>query len=469
VECGWRNNGWVFLEPKDVLAKLSFDASAHLAKKRDKWTNRVIVFGDQEAEILRGEQMVESIGDVEQRISNRLQLLREADAAWRVLQKLEAQYVSETLGIDGVGERGIGSGFVQLRIAKLDDATEKADQNQLQVTAQVNVQYIWGPDFLSFQPLKRQLIQGVTGVGKTTLLKRIAYQWAKKVLWRDLFDVVVFLRLRDVPETKQETLEQLMSCCRTDLSEESIKLFCQWCRKNSGRVLWLLDEWDEVDVRDGLLLERIRSNNESGVEFLLAASRNECTSGFSDIDRKLVVQGFSSNGVREFVQLFFDEWDPRKSALNVALCLKRNALVPRDIRKLIPGHVNSLDRSIDQRADQLRRLLQSSPWLLEVCKNPSILAQVCSIVPKMSAAMRKSDIYRILIGTKLEKFVISQRRALGALAWKSFRRWTTKERLTMSMDEIEDLGENFELSGLLHTVGIVNGNGVEKSFVELWK
>ena len=53
------------------------------------------------------------------------------------------------------------------------------------------------------------MIQGEAGAGKTTLLKRLAFEWARLKLWRDRFDVVIFIRLRDIPKGKRETFEQV--------------------------------------------------------------------------------------------------------------------------------------------------------------------------------------------------------------------------------------------------------------------
>jgi ankyrin repeat protein len=359
------------------------------------------------------------------RVQERLLQLRGANAVWKVRSELEKHY--STFRVDGFGgewsERSVGLKCVDLQaVFPLDQESD--------VTLRAATMWMDGH-------LRQMVLSGVTP------LKRMAFEWAEQGLWRDRFDVVVFLDLRQVPEAKRGALEDLLSCF--DLNNDAVLLLHRWCVRNAGRVLWMLDGWNEINIASGTVLDRIRANDESGVKCLLAGSGRRDVSLFNTIDRELTVRGFSDDGVKEFIRRFFVELDPMSAILS---------LVPSSDLNDKNSMKTGAERSIHPDAERLRRCLQSASWLREACKTPRLLSLVCTIMHKLDESLLKTDIYRFVVDEELNQYATQEeisklRSALGLLAWKSF---LAKEHV-VSKTEFDEFGVGCDLTGLLQKVG----------------
>ncbi len=97
---------------------------------------------------------------------------------------------------------------------------------------------------------KRILIRGRAGVGKTTLSKKIVYEYTQKGQWRDRFDYVLWIPLRALKGRQDCDLEKLFyeTYFQHHLKGRSLAktLLAQIKGPAKERTLFILDGWDEV-------------------------------------------------------------------------------------------------------------------------------------------------------------------------------------------------------------------------------
>lgn len=109
------------------------------------------------------------------------------------------------------------------------------------------------------RPPKRILIRGRAGVGKTTLCKKIVYEFTQKGMWRDLFRRVLWLPLRNLKGRGQRggyTFENLfVDEYFPHHPERNTLANALWGAIHDGKTLFILDGLDEVsrDLHDGML------------------------------------------------------------------------------------------------------------------------------------------------------------------------------------------------------------------------
>ena len=107
------------------------------------------------------------------------------------------------------------------------------------------------------------LIEGAPGIGKSLLLKEIAYRWGEKQVLQK-FRLVLFVCLRD-PAVQQMSLivDLLQSFCKRDRRSTKIASACSdYLSENNGEDLALLldgyDEYPEMLQRDSLIADILK-------------------------------------------------------------------------------------------------------------------------------------------------------------------------------------------------------------------
>ena len=70
-------------------------------------------------------------------------------------------------------------------------------------------------DDRNHKPVKRVMVLGRAGIGKSTFCQKIAYDWALGTLFKEKFDVVFHLKLRDLNAWVQQTQNRLTDITRS--------------------------------------------------------------------------------------------------------------------------------------------------------------------------------------------------------------------------------------------------------------
>ena len=169
--------------------------------------------------------------------------------------------------------------------------------------------------------LKKVLIRGKAGVGKSTLVKRIANEWAAGGLWKDVFNHVFVITLREQLQDTKWTLKQML-LDRLPLSPvEKEAAFEEICR-NSKRLLILGDGLDEISYhhtstslasdRDALidlslLLSSILGNTMLPGATVVMTTRPNYLLQMKAFDRTVELYGFPRDSIMKYVSMFSAE------------------------------------------------------------------------------------------------------------------------------------------------------------------
>ncbi|KAK3805984.1 MAG: armadillo-type protein [Linnemannia gamsii] len=160
---------------------------------------------------------------------------------------------------------------------------------------------------------KRILVQGRAGIGKTTLCKKLAHEH-QNGLWKDRFDAVLWLPLRQLRGSTSRTLESLLrekffDTQQLDQEQEELARTLT-VRAEEGKVLFVLDGLDEVatdaQCEGNSLIPLLRTL--LGQHYVVITSRplglNKLL--LPQIDLELETVEFSQQNVKDFVVKILD-------------------------------------------------------------------------------------------------------------------------------------------------------------------
>jgi len=102
------------------------------------------------------------------------------------------------------------------------------------------------------------LVEGLPGIGKSTLLHEISYKWSTKQLLQS-FKLVILVQLCNPAVQQISILSDLLElCCHQDQTDANIITACSdYFLQNGGKdLLFLFDDFDqfpENQLKDGLI------------------------------------------------------------------------------------------------------------------------------------------------------------------------------------------------------------------------
>ena len=153
------------------------------------------------------------------------------------------------------------------------------------------------------------LIEGISGIGKTTLAWQLCHMWAKDELdsLKD-YDLVILVHLRKRRAQKATKLEHLLPYYDTTTNTEDIKAAI-----GSGEgVLIVCDGFDELphDQQGSNFSVRLFSCELLPKATVIVTTRPSASADFKriidqNIHRELEIKGFTEKGIMEFAESIF--------------------------------------------------------------------------------------------------------------------------------------------------------------------
>ena len=168
---------------------------------------------------------------------------------------------------------------------------------------------------------KKVLILGKAGIGKTTLIKQMAKQWAEKALWKDDVDYLFVITLRQLRPGEKLTLGDLL-LGGLPLTEDEKTTALLTLRENSQRVILVLEGMDEATYFESVTeLERdynkkidlntllssiIGDTMLPGAKVILTSRPNNNVPS-NACHRTVELYGFSQESIEQYIHKFCGE------------------------------------------------------------------------------------------------------------------------------------------------------------------
>ena len=164
------------------------------------------------------------------------------------------------------------------------------------------------------------LILGKAGIGKTTLIKQIAKQWAKKELWNDVIEYLFVITLRELDQDRKWTLGNLL-LEGLQLTEEEKTAALEHLRENPSNVMIVEEGLDECNYQDeeGLkrddtketelnsILSSVLNNGMLPGAKVIITSRPNDNIPSAACDRTVELYGFPQESIKKYIHEFSRE------------------------------------------------------------------------------------------------------------------------------------------------------------------
>ena len=155
------------------------------------------------------------------------------------------------------------------------------------------------------------LIEGEPGMGKTTYCQKLVYDWASKQSceWDESFprvDVLLLLRCRGIKSTLFDAIEDQI--LPEEIEQEEKKMFFQFLKENSSKVLLVLDGLDEADPQKLEMYLTLIQGEELPGCYIVLTSRHEAGKKVRPYtDSLLEIVGFTTTDAECFIRKYFQQ------------------------------------------------------------------------------------------------------------------------------------------------------------------
>ena len=179
------------------------------------------------------------------------------------------------------------------------------------------------------QIIRKVLIEGGAGIGKTTFCISVSEDWANEKLFQE-FEVLLFLPLHQKKITAASSLSELIEILQ---GAENV-FVVDYIKKRKGEgVLIIADGWDELGAAEcspGTFLQDLLFGDVLNLASIIVTSRPShsdwlCASGC--IDRLLSIRGFDDANIGQYIRLDFTN-DQQKSD-NILETIECNPLIKK--------------------------------------------------------------------------------------------------------------------------------------------
>ena len=172
--------------------------------------------------------------------------------------------------------------------------------------------------------LKFVLVEGVPGIGKSTLAKEICQRWSTNPTADNhlkQFSLVILVKLRNIqhPTTLFDLLPKDFNTNMKEIEQQLNKTYGQ-------NVLWILDGFDELPYnqrQEGSLYCRLIEGDILEKSTVLVTSRSTATGALvqfiesnKSIAKRIMIVGFNSSRIKEYVKEYFKDKPDRLPSFN---------------------------------------------------------------------------------------------------------------------------------------------------------
>ncbi|MBS4168377.1 ankyrin repeat domain-containing protein [Parachlamydia sp. AcF125] len=176
---------------------------------------------------------------------------------------------------------------------------------------------------------KRIYLQGAAGIGKSTLCHYIAYRWAKKDLWHDLFACLFWIPLRNLtlrkyPADKEYTPADLIAKEYIGKIDRSVIVACINNAAFRAKTLLVLDGYDELSSEaqaNTSLAKAFQKLKELFPHILITSRPGSCSFNRSC---ELELLGFDKEGVDRYIDKFFKQSQAKEKKAKLHRLLKNS-------------------------------------------------------------------------------------------------------------------------------------------------
>ena len=155
--------------------------------------------------------------------------------------------------------------------------------------------------------VRKVLVEGDAGIGKTTLCTAVSEDWANGKLFQE-FEILLLLYLRQRKIALARSLLSLLQLLHA--SPKVCKLVAEYIEEEDGKVLVIADGWDELSAEDrseGSFLYELLFGECYSLS-VIVTSRPYASASIRDlqcIDRLVEVCGFGKENIKEFIRCEF--------------------------------------------------------------------------------------------------------------------------------------------------------------------
>ena len=169
------------------------------------------------------------------------------------------------------------------------------------------------------KPVRKLVVEGNAGIGKTTLCTMLTEEWAKGKIFTQ-FDCIILLPLRDQLVSSASSLSDLLPLYHPD--ETVCGCVVQQLKRTRGKgVLIIADGWDELSEEKrsknsfiyNLLFGRLLPA--AGVLLTSRPSASAPLHNLPTVDRLVEVVGFNEENVKQYIESEFEKHPEKASSL----------------------------------------------------------------------------------------------------------------------------------------------------------